>query len=76
MVFERDSFISANHNHYLDVNRIRDLILGSNVDHLRCNGVYLGLWRTDPDAGGSSDDSYTPQNKPASDVMKALFMGR
>jgi hypothetical protein len=37
------------------------------------NGVYLWLWRTDPDAGGSSDDSYTPQNKPAAQVMKALF---
>ena len=38
------------------------------------NGVYLWLWRTDPKAGGSSDDSYTPQNKPAAQVMKDLFL--
>ena len=37
------------------------------------DGVYLWLWRTDPTAGGSSDDSYTPQQKPATAVMKALF---
>jgi hypothetical protein len=42
--------------------------------HAWFNGVYLWLWRTDPRAGGSSDDSYTPQNKPAAHVMKELFL--
>ena len=37
------------------------------------DGVYLWLWRTDPTAGGSWDDSYTQQQKPATAVMKALF---
>ena len=41
--------------------------------HSWFNGVYLWLWRMDPGAGGSSDDSYTPQNKPAARVMKRLF---
>ena len=39
------------------------------------NGVYLWLWRTDPGAGGSSDASYTPQNKKAAKVMSLWFGG-
>ena len=54
-----------------DVRRINAL-----YPHAWFNGVYLWLWRTDPDAGGSSDDSYTPQNKPASKVMKSLFLAQ
>jgi len=37
------------------------------------NGVYLWLWRTDTGAGGRTNDDYTPQNKPAAEVMKRLF---
>jgi hypothetical protein len=38
------------------------------------DGLYLWLWRTDPDAGGSSDDSYVPQGKPAANrVLKQLW---
>ena len=37
-------------------------------------GVYLWIWRTDPGAGGSSDDSYTPQGKPAAErVLRKLW---
>lgn len=37
-------------------------------------GVYLWLWKVDPTAGGTSDDAYTPQGKPASQrVLKELW---
>jgi len=33
-------------------------------------GVFLWEWRTDPNAGGSGDTGYTPQNKPAQSILK------
>ncbi|MBI2939391.1 MAG: hypothetical protein HYY04_03055 [Chloroflexi bacterium] len=38
-------------------------------------GVYLWYWHPNPDAGGSSDPNYTPQNKPAQVVMMRSFGG-
>jgi len=32
-------------------------------------GFYWWNWETDPNAGGSNDADYTPQNKPAQDVI-------
>lgn len=58
-------------NHTIGARRINAL-----YPHEWFNGVYLWLWRMDPDAGGSSDDSYTPQNKPAAEVMKSLFLAQ
>ncbi|MEX0869985.1 MAG: hypothetical protein WDZ39_00975 [Candidatus Spechtbacterales bacterium] len=36
-------------------------------------GVHLWNWRTDPNAGGEGNTRYTPQNKPAQDVMTRWF---
>jgi hypothetical protein len=38
-------------------------------------GVSFWDWSPDPNAGGSNDDNYTPQNKPAEQVMKQWFTG-
>lgn len=38
-------------------------------------GIYLWEWNTNPQAGGSGDTGYTPQNKPAQDVMTSLWGG-
>ncbi len=36
-------------------------------------GVSLWEWKIDPNAGGSGDTSYTPQNKPAQSTMAQWF---
>lgn len=36
-------------------------------------GVFFWDWSSDPNAGGMNDGGYTPQNKPAQDVMKKWF---
>ncbi len=36
-------------------------------------GVSFWDWSSDPNAGGTNDGGYTPQNKPAQDVMKQWF---
>jgi hypothetical protein len=36
-------------------------------------GVELWDWSSNPNDGGSSDTNYTPQNKPAEQVMKQFF---
>lgn len=36
-------------------------------------GVYLWDWNTDPNAGGSNSTDYTPQHKPAEQVMRQWF---
>ena len=33
------------------------------------NGMYWWYWQTNPDAGGSNNTDYTPQNKPAQGVI-------
>jgi hypothetical protein len=38
-------------------------------------GIYLWEWQPESNAGGSSDQDYTPQNKPAEAVMSAWFGG-
>lgn len=37
------------------------------------HGVYLWDWSTNPNAGGSGSTDYTPQHKPAEQVMKQWF---
>lgn len=37
------------------------------------NGVLLWDWESNPNAGGTNNSSYTPQNKPAQDVMTKWF---
>lgn len=37
------------------------------------HGVYLWYWSTDPNAGGTGSTDYTPQNKPAEQVMTQWF---
>jgi hypothetical protein len=36
-------------------------------------GVYWWDWQSNPNAGGSGDVSYTPQNKPAQQIMQKWF---
>jgi len=38
-------------------------------------GVYFWKWEPDPNAGGSSDTSYTPQNKQAQQTLTIWFGG-
>jgi hypothetical protein len=38
-------------------------------------GVSFWDWSVDPNAGGAADTNYTPQNKPAEQVMKQWFTG-
>jgi hypothetical protein len=38
------------------------------------NGMSLWGWSPDPNAGGLNDNQYTPQNKPAEEVMRQWFM--
>lgn len=33
------------------------------------NGFFWWNWETDPEAGGDGDDGYTPQNKPAEEIL-------
>jgi hypothetical protein len=37
------------------------------------SGVAFWGWSSDPNAGGTSDTNYTPQNKPAEQIMKDYF---
>jgi hypothetical protein len=37
------------------------------------NGWFWWDWQTDPDAGGPLDNWYTPQNKPAQDVLNYYY---
>lgn len=37
------------------------------------HGVYLWYWSTDPNAGGTNSTDYTPQHKPAEQVMTRWF---
>jgi len=39
------------------------------------SGVSLWQWSSDPNAGGVNDGDYTPQGKPAQDVMAKWFAG-
>ncbi len=39
-------------------------------------GVALWDWSSNPNAGGTGDNGYTPQNKPAQDTMKKWFGGQ
>jgi hypothetical protein len=36
-------------------------------------GMFWWAWTTDPFEGGSCDDSYTPQDKPAEDILRAWY---
>ena len=36
-------------------------------------GIFWWNWLTNPDAGGEEDTDYTPQNKPAEQVLKKIF---
>jgi hypothetical protein len=45
----------------------------SNSTYMR--GVSFWDWSPNPNAGGSNDNDYTPQNKPAEQVMKQWFTG-
>lgn len=38
-------------------------------------GIHLWDWKVDPNPGGLNDDDYTPQNKPALDILKLGFGG-
>jgi hypothetical protein len=38
-------------------------------------GVMLWWWKPNPGAGGNGDTDYTPQNKPAEQVMKQWWLG-
>ncbi|HEX5429792.1 MAG TPA: BsuPI-related putative proteinase inhibitor [Patescibacteria group bacterium] len=38
-------------------------------------GVYLWNWDTNPNYGGSGNTDYSPQNKPAQDVISSWFSG-
>ncbi len=40
------------------------------------NGVFLWKWEASPNAGGSGDTGYTPQNKQAQGVMSQWFGGQ
>lgn len=44
-------------------------------NHSYVQGVSLWDWKSDPNAGGVGDRDYTPQNKPAEEVMKQWFVG-
>jgi hypothetical protein len=37
------------------------------------NGVNIWSWSSDPNAGGSTDSDFTPQHKPAQDLIKQWF---
>ena len=43
------------------------------ADSPELSGVQLWDWSSDPNAGGSGDAGYTPQHKPAQDVMKTWW---
>ena len=50
------------------------------LDHLGTSrellgGMYLWAWSTDPDAGREQDKSWTPQNRPAQEVLAEMFGG-
>ena len=38
-------------------------------------GAFFWHWELDPAAGGPMDTGYTPQNKPAEDILRAHFRG-
>ena len=38
------------------------------------DGAFWWNWEPDPNAGGPLNDSYTPQNKPALDVLRAYYI--
>jgi len=42
-------------------------------DYDYVHGVYWWKWETNPHAGGSGDNNYTPQNKPAEEVVTRWF---
>lgn len=42
-------------------------------DYPYVQGVYWWDWQVNPNAGGPGDTSYTPQRKPAEEVMKKWF---
>lgn len=37
-------------------------------------GIYWWWWSTDPDLGGPEDDTYTPHDKPAEDVLRGYYI--
>jgi hypothetical protein len=39
------------------------------------NGINIWDWETDPNAGGQGNVDYTPQNKPAEDIIRQYFAG-
>lgn len=38
-------------------------------------GLFFWNWKTDPNAGGPGDLDYTPQNKPAEEILARFFHG-
>jgi len=47
--------------------------LGETWDRTWMDGYYWWIWETDPNAGGPTDTYFTPQNKPAEDVLRAYY---
>jgi hypothetical protein len=43
--------------------------------HSYMQGVDIWWWKSNPNAGGSGDSDYTPQNKPAEQVLKQWWLG-
>ncbi len=44
-------------------------------DYSYMQGVDLWWWKSNPNAGGSGDIDYTPQNKPVEQVLKQWWLG-
>lgn len=41
-----------------------------------CEGIFWWNWLSNPDAGGEGDTDYTPQNKPAEEVLKKFYLNK
>ncbi|MFH1784297.1 MAG: glycoside hydrolase TIM-barrel-like domain-containing protein [bacterium] len=39
-----------------------------------CEGIFWWNWLTNPEAGGTGDNDYTPQNKPTEKVLKKYYL--
>jgi hypothetical protein len=50
-----------------------DALMGYWNDYPYMQGVYWWDWLVNPNGGGQGDTGYTPQNKPAQDVLKRWF---
>ncbi len=49
-------------------------LLGVMTDRSWFDGAFWWNWETNPNAGGASDDGYTPQHKPAQDIVAACYL--